>query len=301
MKLYVGIDGGGTGTTLLCRGVDGGFVCRRKYGPFNITSIGAAQFRKLLREIMGDISNLGSCEAICIGSAGYSSMQLRDEVSTVMEESGIRKWELVSDSRIALEGALEGRDGIALIAGTGSVCIGKRQEQILSLGGWGHIIGDEGSGYALGRECFSHVALAIDGRAPDSLLVSLLKERLKLADRKELISYVYGGDKKRVAAAAPLVLEAAVRGDLPARKIVERNVQSLLDLISAVKNQLGFEETDLALLGGLLTNPTLMRRLLTDRISELYPEITIAQNGKEPAEGAIMLAAKASSLSLSQS
>lgn len=292
MKLYAGVDGGGTKTTLLCQSVEGQVVCQREFGPLNITSIGSAAFRKHLREILDVVAKTGECEAFCIGSAGCSSSQLRAEVSSLMADAGIEKWKLTGDHEIALAGALGGRDGIALIAGTGSVCIGKKQGHTVSVGGWGHLIGDEGSGYALGRECFSAVARKIDGYGENTFLVKLLEERLALCGRNEIISYVYGGDKSRVAAAAPLVLQAAAQGDSVATEIVEKNADALVRIVSAVYQKLAFEEAELVPLGGLLVNSTVLKQVMIKKLRLALPRITIGACEKTPAEGALLIASR---------
>ncbi len=94
--------------------------------------------------------------------------------------------------------------GIALIAGTGSICFGKNGAgEYARSGGWGHLIGDEGSGYALGRDALAAVARAWDGWGEKTLLSQLLAEQMELDDQKKIISYTYGGDKGRIAALAP--------------------------------------------------------------------------------------------------
>ena len=79
MKIYAGVDGGGTKTTLLCRSIDGNKSFCREFGPFNITSIGVENFRVLIKNITDTIAELGECEALCIGATGYSSQLLQDE------------------------------------------------------------------------------------------------------------------------------------------------------------------------------------------------------------------------------
>ena len=214
MDFIAGVDGGGTKTKVVCASPEGKMLDTAVFGPFNMNSIGAERFSALLQELCAYLNGLGDCRALCIGSAGISNKEMTRIVETEMTRGGIENWNLVGDQVIALNGALSGEAGIALIAGTGSICFGKNGAgEYARSGGWGHLIGDEGSGYALGRDALAAVARAWDGWGERTLLSQLLAEQMELDDQKKIISYTYGGDKSRIAALAPLVEQAAGQGD----------------------------------------------------------------------------------------
>lgn len=290
MKFAAGIDGGGTSTKLICRAAGGAVIDERKFGPFNINSIGEAGLRSLLAEILGHLRSLGDCEALCIGAAGTGNARVREVVGEAMAEAGIEKWKLLADYDIALHGALSGRPGMAVIAGTGSVCIGRNAAgQTVKVGGWGHLIGDEGSGYSLGRDAVMTVTREIDGYGVPTSMREAVKEYFDPDVRSEVVSYVYGGDKSRIAALAHIVLNEAAQGDKAAADILDRNVRELYVLVQAVYSMLGFGETELALLGGLMDSP-----LFRDRFVRLTQQennrIQCVSPVHSAAVGAVMLA-----------
>lgn len=125
MDFIAGVDGGGTKTKVVCASPEGKVLDTAVFGPFNMNSIGAERFSALLQELCAYLNGLGDCRALCIGSAGISNKEMTRIVETEMTRGGIENWKLVGDQVIALNGALSGEAGIALIAGTGSICFGK--------------------------------------------------------------------------------------------------------------------------------------------------------------------------------
>lgn len=291
MKFAAGIDGGGTRTTVRCESLDGGLLAMRTFGPFNINSIGKANLASLLGEIAVFLKGIGTCEALCIGAAGYSNPELKCLVETAMAHAGITRWKLVGDHEIALRGALGDRPGCILVAGTGSVCCGLGSSgSIVRVGGWGHLIGDEGSGYALGREAITAVVQQIDGYGENTVLKEFLDKRLGLSSREDIIRYVYGGDKHRVAAIAPLVEDAAAQEDAKAMQILHDQAERLAWMVRAVVQQTGLKEGELALMGGGLEQGILYRREAVAAIEKSLPGICCIAPRQTAAEGAVRMA-----------
>ena len=186
MDFIAGVDGGGTKTKVVCAAPEGRVLDTAIFGPFNLNSIGPERFSALLEQLCAYLNGLGRCRALCIGSAGISNGEMTRLVEEAMRRGGIENWKLVGDQVIALNGALSGEAGIALIAGTGSICFGKNEAgEYARSGGWGHLIGDEGSGYALGRDALAAVARAWDGWGEETLLTRLLAQKLELDDQKK--------------------------------------------------------------------------------------------------------------------
>ena len=279
MRFIAGIDGGGTKTKVVVASPEGEHLLTQVFGPFNLNSIGAERFAALLDEICAWLNGQGQCLALCIGSAGISNQEMTRLVSEGMQRGGITNWKLVGDQVIALTGALEGRPGIALIAG-----------QFARSGGWGHLIGDEGSGYALGRDALAAVARAWDGWGEKTLLSELLATELGLDDQKKIISYTYGGDKSRIAALSRLVEQAAAQDDHVAQEIICANAVQMTRLVGAVAKQLKLESPEVAMLGGLLENETMLRAQFRAEMAKQHPEMTCVAPHRDAAAGAVMLA-----------
>lgn len=292
MRFAAGVDGGGTRTTVECRTLDGTALCRETFGPFNLNSVGEERFAALLAEIAAFLKKTGECAALCIGAAGVSNPRVRELTAQVME--GLCPWRLAGDHEIALHGALSGKPGIALIAGTGSICCGKNEKgEFVRAGGWGHLIDDGGSGYALGRDVLSAVVRQWDGRGEKTALSRLVPEYLKTDTPQALIAYVYGGDKSRIAALAPLAGQAAAEGDRTALAIYEKNGAELGELVLAAARRLGMQAGEVALLGGLLTRDMRLREALGAYLAERAPGLRCVEPRQDAAAGAAMLALEA--------
>jgi len=293
MKYVAGIDGGGTKTKLICRSLEGVELYSAMLGAFNINGIGIDEFTLLLKEICKRLKAVGECEALCIGSAGVSNELMIQTVGEAMRSADIKNWRLVGDHITALYGALEGEPGIAIIAGTGSICYGLRKDgSEARSGGWGHLIGDEGSGYALGRDALSAVAREMDGYGEKTLLTKLLIEETGLDTREKIISYVYGSDKSNVASLSRIVEQAAKQGDSEALRIIKKNAADISRLVVTVAKKLEFKGVEVAMLGGMLQHDTCLRKEFIRRMAYERPDIKCIEPRHDAAEGAVMMARK---------
>ncbi|MDE6899685.1 MAG: hypothetical protein K2P15_01290 [Oscillospiraceae bacterium] len=290
-EFAAGIDGGGTKTALVCRDLKGNTIDERRFGAFNLNGIGRENFESLIEEITAYLRALGSCCAVCIGAAGNSNPQMWQMIAATFQRAGIRQWKLVGDHEIALYGALEGEAGLCLIAGTGTICCGRdRSGRILRLGGWGHLIGDGGSAYALGRDAFAAAARQLDGLGPGTSLTERIMEAFRLTSREDMIAYVYQGGKSRIADAASLVEQAFVAGDTLAGEILKKNVQELVELTVATAERLSLQNVLVALTGGVLTHNHVMRCLFTHKLATVRPDLQCIDPKQDAAVGAVLLA-----------
>lgn len=290
-EFAAGIDGGGTKTALICRDLQGNTIGEKRFGAFNLNGIGRENFENLLGEITAYLRALGSCRAVCVGAAGSSNPQMRQMIAETFQRGGIRQWKLVGDHEIALYGALEGEAGLCLIAGTGTICCGRdRAGRILRLGGWGHLIGDGGSAYALGRDAFAAAARQLDGLGPGTSLTEQIMETFRLTSREDIISYVYQGGKSHIADAARLVEQALVDGDTLAGEILKKNAQELVELAAAAAEQLSLQNVPVALTGGVLTQNHVMRRLFINKLTAVRPDLQCIDPKQDAAVGAVLLA-----------
>lgn len=289
MVFFAGVDGGGTKTRLRCVTREGKVVREEVFDSFNYNSIGEASFRALLSKMTAVLCQTGDCKGLLIGCAGISNREMMRILHEEMEKAAI-PLAVRTDGAIALEGALDGAPGIALIAGTGSICLGKaRDGHEERSGGWGHLIGDEGSGYALGRDALIAVTKEMDGYGPATMLTQLVADKEKLTDRSALISYAYGGDKSRIAALSVLTQEAAEKGDDVALAILTANARALCATAFSVADKLELQEADLALLGGLFEHDTLFRRELIRLTKELRPKMRCMEPLHDALYGAVSL------------
>ncbi len=276
-----GIDGGGTHTRVELRDEHNQFLKRLEFGPFNLNAIGEEAFRALLQQVFTALGDMGRCAKLCFGAAGVSNPRVREILTDELGEAGFfGKWILCGDQEIALRGAMDG-PGVVVIAGTGSICFGKNAAgDTARSGGWGHLIDDGGSGYALGRDVLAAAVRAFDGRSRSEALRRGVCERLGGSTPSDIVSFVYSPrtDKAAIAQFSRLALELAEQGDPEAEAILSRGAEELAALVKAVQDRLGLPGCSIALLGGLLTGDNPYRRVAAERLMALGTPIAPAHD-----------------------
>lgn len=303
MTGYVlGADGGGTKTLGILADLSGKEIARHQVGPGNPNVAGVDRASANLLELMSRCCDAGrihlsEVRVAVFGLAGVGSTpireQLRDAVVSQLEakDGGLPEVHLETDARIALEGAFGGAPGAIVIAGTGSIVLGKTAtEEGFTVGGWGRVLGDEGSGYFLGVEALRAVARNLDARTPSGRLSALLAEVHGWTTRDHLIAAVYH-QKFDIPALAPLVLRAAEEGDACAIDILERGARLLTEQIGVVAGRLQQEDrVRIALMGGLIGNDTVYARIVREHLHRQFPRVDVRPPMASPAEGAVLMA-----------
>lgn len=262
--LFVGLDAGGTRTRLLARSVDPGDDVSL-FGPAgNFFRAGPEGAATVLSTLIGRALELRpQCQlrAVCAGVAGASSQQARDtlaqSVRSRLAACAPFALRITHDGAIALEAAFGGGSGLVIIAGTGSSLFGRvRAGNILRAGGWGFMLGDEGSGHAIGLKGLRAVGHACDG-GPTTMLTDLLKARHGIAEKDALLHRVY---RKAwpVQQMAPLVLQAVADGDAVARRILDEETRALATQALWLTQRSGPIEERMSVLGGLSQSPLYM-------------------------------------------
>jgi N-acetylglucosamine kinase-like BadF-type ATPase len=232
-----------------------------------------------------------------LGLAGVGDEREREEIGRRVREllaqdgNGDLRIAIETDARIALEGALEEVAGLVVIAGTGSVVLGKSPSgEFFRAGGWGRVLGDEGGGFSIGREALKAAMREWDGLGSSGCLREMLESRRSLATRDHVIRAVYR-DRLDIAGLAPLVLQGAEHGDAACREILEQESASLVDQVHRVFTLVGGRRgTPLVLLGGLIDHETSYSRILSAAILRRCPDVKIQPARRGPAEGAVLMA-----------
>lgn len=247
---YLGVDGGGTYCKLTLIDSQKNIVAEASGNGVNVHSVGAdsakAHFGAVLTGLLSKAGiSANSLTGCCFGGAGLGRDADKTLWAGILRGLGIVcPISLVTDCETALYGGLGQKTGIAVIAGTGSMAGGYDETgRFARAGGWGHILGDEGSGYDIGRLILMSVTKAYDGAGPKTLLTELVLNRLGIETVPELVNIIYGyKDKKDIAALAPLMDTALYRGDYTAMIISASAVHKLLQLVKAVYAKLSFKD-----------------------------------------------------------
>jgi N-acetylmuramic acid 6-phosphate etherase len=294
MRYVIGIDAGGTKTVGLLAD-ESGRVCGEARGTAaNLHVQGELGVEKVLHEVLEALVSPQPPAAICLGMAGVGRPGEKDVILGVLHRLGMR-WSVrvENDAFIALvAGARKSRTGIVVVSGTGSVAYGVDPSgKIGRSGGWGYLLGDEGSAYWLGHAAVRRAIRAADGRGPATTLVERLAQKLDLEVPAGLVWWFYDQElfRYRVADLAPLVEEAAIDGDEAAEELLGYAAQHLARAARSVDRQLDFSEPyPLVLAGGAFQAcPSLQQRL--EDCLEL-PQARVARLHQEPAIGAVTLA-----------
>ncbi len=265
-----GIDGGGTHTRLEVREDNNQLLGRWEFGPFNLNAIGENRFLCLLEEAFAACGDMSQCASLCIGAAGISNPRMKALLEKTLQETGFRgRLKLCGDQEIALRGAMD-TPGIVLIAGTGSICFGKNAAgKTARSGGYGHLIDDGGSGYALGRDVLAEAVRTADGRSGCVPLLERVYAKLNARSPEEIAAFVHhpDTDKAKIAAFSAIALELS--GDPAIAGLLDRNARELVALVRAVQARLDLQNCSVALMGGLLETENPYRRMVANKLSEV--------------------------------
>lgn len=297
MALYMGIDGGGSTLRAVVANRDLQILARvERAQTANPSAIGPDAAQALVQDVMREALaklDVGDVCAVGIGVAGASSEHsadwLRETVQAVLPGARIAA---SSDLEIALVGAHGERRGMILVAGTGSAAYGIGGDGLgVRVGGWGYLLGDEGSGFWIGSQALRAVCQSCDSGAL-SPLARFVLERLDLPDARALVKRFYrqdAPDVRGIAALAAPVVERAAAGDLDAQRIVQAAAAHLGRLADLLKTRLGLANPPIALVGGLLERDNPLSRALCARLD--LERIPIPKH--PPVIGAALLAKRA--------
>lgn len=266
--LYIGIDGGASGTRVALCSRDGGIISRCEGPPSNPNDIGTRAAARIIKNVTdglfekrpSDRTRVLSVFAGISGALGHPV--LADALRGMFDPAASSL--VGSDALNVLYCGLFGGDGCCLISGSGSVCFARVGGELHRIGGWGWLLDCAGSGYHIGRDGIEAILRAGDGRGEATLLSGFYEERFS-SPAWDDIARIYAEGRGYIASFAPMVLKAADMSDHAAQRIIEKNMGSLAEYIdaAAVHFSAGF---DVALGGGILENSPLAVRVLTDSI-----------------------------------
>jgi N-acetylglucosamine kinase-like BadF-type ATPase len=301
--LIIGVDGGGTKTVAwLARwdGVASVVLGRGQAGPGNPRAAGfdVAQGNIALAiQSAFDKAQLPrvAASAACFGLAGAGRPAEQKQIARWAEEFGVAsRVQVVGDAEPILAAASLDNVGVALIVGTGSFAWGRNGDgETGRTGGWGYLLGDEGSAYAIARAGLTAAVKAADGRGSGTVLLAHILQELNASDPNELVELIYGPQmtRERLAGLAVAVFVSAAT-DFAARGIIQTAASDLAEMVATLCRRLNLPSKGyaLALAGSVILNQPLLRSLLEQQLAErdCTPEIIHAVD--EPVAGALALA-----------
>ncbi|MCC5806738.1 MAG: hypothetical protein JJU00_10465 [Opitutales bacterium] len=299
MRLFLGIDGGGSHTRAWLADEAGACLGGGAAAGSNPVdpSIGLSGARAAIEAAVNEaFAKAGierqPAEAAFLGIAGVSNEAERQAMARTVAALALApaaRTGVGQDLCVAHEGALAGGPGLILVAGTGSACYGRNEhDEAVQTGGHGSFIDDGGGGFALGRDALAAVARAGDGRGPETALTTALTNRLGAEGLRTLSRT--GVPRRDVAALAVVVIEQAEGGDAVAAAILDRGADELAHLVLAAARRVPFPvPCPVALCGGLTEFPLYRNRVLA-ALERECPAAHPVQPRLPPVGGAVLLA-----------
>lgn len=276
----IGIDGGGSKTR--GRLVFGDKHIQRVIGSTRVGVVGFTEACERVVQLISDLTQDAGIEkseidAVVVGVAGIWLEEERKRFShllkVIAKDSGFNLNDMIatSDAEIALRGAIGIDPGIMLIAGTGTITLGKNVKgELIRSGGWGIEIDDEGSGAWIGKKGLSACVKAIDGRGKSTSLLESLSDRypqINLQHPRSIVS-AFMDKVFEYHHLTPMVLDEAEKGDTVCLNIIKEAAERLYENIEAVAINIPGEAKTVSFLGGLLENNTLVSKELLNRIKK---------------------------------
>lgn len=298
MYYFVGIDGGGTKTRSILSDENLKIIKVAEAGPTNPHIVGFKKSAETIAELILKLCRKHKEVYIVAGISGagrnFEAEKLKKKIKSNLNSSNInvRDLRIVSDAQIALEGAIPNKPGMLLIAGTGSILIYKDiKGNINRIGGYGRLIGDEGSGYSIGRKGLAIAAKSFDKRMTKNMLPDIIKKELNVSGKDQFILKVYSAGFD-IASIAPIVIRAAQKGDHVSRKILDEEAGELADHIRTAAENFNPAKINLCFYGGLISERNYYSDLLRKKIKSRFKNILIRKAEYPPEVGAILSAKK---------
>ncbi len=289
MPSFVGVDAGGSKTVAAFER-DGTIVRTYAGDAANPRVRGAEGAAEAIARVVEGALRGERADAVAVGAAGAGSEGVRAALLAALATRlpGVLL-EVGDDAHIALRAAVPTGDGIVLIAGTGAIAYAEVGGKRVRAGGYGHLLGEEGSGYAIGAAALRRLLHAYDGRVQHDAMLDALAKRLGAANLQDAIGRIHlsAMPVAEIAAYAPLVLEHAARSERSATVIVQDAARALFELVRAIAKPLEGREMPIAFSGGLLRENNLLTYLLETRIANEFPALRLVKGPSDPYVGAL--------------
>ncbi|MCW4049842.1 MAG: hypothetical protein NWE89_08910 [Candidatus Bathyarchaeota archaeon] len=295
-EYVLGVDGGGTWTRSIIMRLDGTVLGKGSAGPSNPLTIGMDAALENITQAVDEAkseADVKSFKASRLGLAGGARSVLGDRMVERLPEN-YGDTGIISDTESALAGSTGCRPGVVVIAGTGSNVYGKNaQGEEAKAGGWGWRLGDEGSGYTIGKNAIIAALEYHDGRGPYTTLKESILRYLEIKDIEEIIDWTYdsGREPRHFASLVPLVKEAEKSGDKVAAKIMMEVGAQLGGIAQVVVRRLGLTGAfPVAYVGGVFKQPLSYNVAFEEKVRQVAPDCQIIEPLFSPTVGSALLA-----------
>jgi N-acetylglucosamine kinase-like BadF-type ATPase len=309
LDYILGVDGGGTKTTVLITDIKGNHIAESESGSSNYKSVGIEVARENISKAMLEaIEKMNSVEKFtfkgaCFGISGNDFSEDRKIYHKIIFAGKIKDYLnpsrtiICNDTRIGLAAGSDSKNGIMIISGTGSNCYGINEKgEEAKVNGLDYILADEGSGYEIGLKALKALIRAYDGRGESTLLLKTILEDLKIKNVTELVKWAHSGlfFKEKIAAIAKTVCNTAKMKDRVSIRILKEEAEEAFLSIETVAEKLNLmeKEFDLVFVGSVFKCEKYFKSVVMKNLKDKFPKINLMPLTKKPVEGAIKLALK---------
>lgn len=292
MQNYIiGIDAGGTKTTACAFSMSGELLLTTTSSFGNVTLNFNEAIKNIRSAVDEIISSLGDgYSMIVLGGSGIETGDNKALVRFSLGECYQDKVYVTNDAMLALYSALKGKNGILIIAGTGSIGYLKHGNQLHRFGGWGHLINDDGSGYSIVMKAIRYIAYSFDTNKSDTLLKTAIFEQLKITELRELVDFTYKATKGELASLVPTIVQVAIDGDEQAKSILRWAGERLAYLALGLCDQYNVIKPKIAISGSIIKKIDVVKDSFCHTLNSELTGYTLVDDDFNPARGGYYIA-----------
>lgn len=302
MSRYVlGLDGGGTKTVAVLVEDSGRVLAKAQGDSSNYQVIGGEKLGQVIREVTEEILHQANLKGhlldhLYAGLAGAGRPADREAIHAVITQQNLARTVTVdTDAAAALSGAFAGGAGIIVISGTGAICFGKSSSGVVyRCGGWGYLLGDEGSGYYIGQQAIMAALKDLDGRGMATSLRAMIEQKYSLSSIDLIISQIYSGkiDRSEIAGLTPAVFAEYEKGDQASQIIIETAGCEIGKIVTAVSRRMGLagQQVQVALIGSVFKQRHILLPFMEKEALKVVAKVDFVDPMFEPAIGSAVLA-----------
>ncbi|APH15824.1 badF/BadG/BcrA/BcrD ATPase family protein [Clostridium sporogenes] len=289
MDYVIGVDAGGTKTEAIAYDLKGHELIKKVTGFGNLVLNKKEAINNILNSIKTCIDELSKegLKKIYIGAAGMEVANNAYVIEENIKENFHADVLVINDGELALKAVLKGQDGILTIAGTGSICIGIRNNIKDKCGGWGHLLGDEGSGYSIAINALKRMIYEEELNLEKSKLHKEILKELNIRSTDEICAFVYSSTKDKIASLTTLISKLGEEGEENAIDILKKEGKALGVITERVYKRLNFENKCLiGVKGSVIEKAKVLRQAFKEYLLANLGEVEIVQEDVSSSKGA---------------
>jgi N-acetylglucosamine kinase-like BadF-type ATPase len=295
MTYFLGLDAGGT-STRAALAEDGSVLGRAKNGSIKVMRVSPAEAEANLRALLDEVAKssgvpITKVASTCVGTAGYTVSTVTGWIWQTLGPMLRGDLCVCGDVDIALDAAFPGEAGVLVMAGTGSNTLGRTSKgELVTVGGWGPLLADEGSGHWIGLKAL-RVAIHETDEHGNSKLLTALAAQWKADTLEQVVEIAHSVPAPDFAALTRTVVEVAGKGDPLAQAVLRSGGRALgEDASLALRKMLALEPgapRRVAFTGSVLENIAMVREAMFAEIDREHPGTRLLPDAVDPVEGAL--------------